>query len=259
MTKKVVILNSLVLLFIIMLFLSLSVVIVDETQYAVVLRFGEIKRTISNAGLSFKTPFIDNVVKFEKRYSIYDIPPERIITKDKKTLIVDSYIVWRISDPKLFLESMKTESLALSRLDDIVYSGLRNTLAKLEMDSIVTQERLFLNDVVEFTKLNVKDFGIEILDVRIKRTDLPNENRNAVFERMKSERQSIAALIRAEGEKEAQRIKAEADKKAAIIKAEALSKAEFIKGTGDASAAKIYAEAYSKDENFYRLWKTLDT
>ncbi|MFN3691732.1 MAG: protease modulator HflC [Fervidobacterium sp.] len=259
MTRKAVILNSIFLLLIVIIFLSLSIVIVDETQYALVLRFGEIKKIILNAGFSFKTPLVDNVVKFEKRYFIYDIPPERIITKDKKTLVIDSYIVWRISDPKRFLESMKTESLALSRLDDIVYSGLRNTLAKLDMDSIVTQERLFLNEVVEFTKNNVKDYGIEVIDVRIKRTDLPIENRNAVFERMKSERQSIAALIRAEGEKEAQRIKAEADKKAAIIKAEALSKAELIKGTGDASAAKIYAETYSKDENFYKFWKTLDT
>ncbi|ABS60558.1 MULTISPECIES: protease modulator HflC [Fervidobacterium] len=241
------------------IFLALSIVIVDETKYVVILRFGEIRKVITEPGLNFKTPFVDNVVKLDKRYSIYDIPPERIITKDKKTLIVDSYIIWKISDPKLFIESMRTESLALSRLDDVVYSGLRNTLAKLDMDTIVTQEKTFLKDVLDFSISNTKDYGIQVIDVRVKKTDLPAENRNAVFERMKSERQSIAALIRAEGEKEAQKIRSEADKKAAIIKAEALSKAEYIKGTGDASATKIYAEAYSKDERFYKLWKTLES
>lgn len=241
------------------IFLALSIVIVDETKYVVILRFGEIRKVITEPGLNFKTPFVDNVVKLDKRYSIYDIPPERIITKDKKTLIVDSYIIWKISDPKLFIESMRTESLALSRLDDVVYSGLRNTLAKLDMDTIVTQEKTFLKDVLDFSISNTKDYGIQVIDVRVKKTDLPSENRNAVFERMKSERQSIAALIRAEGEKEAQKIRSEADKKAAIIKAEALSKAEYIKGTGDASATKIYAEAYSKDERFYKLWKTLES
>lgn len=259
MSKKSVIITTVFLSIILIIFLALSIVIVDETQYAVILRFGEIRRVIDQPGLNFKTPFVDNVVKFDKRYSIYDNPPERVITKDKKTLVVDSFIIWRISNPKTFLESMRTESLALSRLDDIVYSGLRNTLAKLDMDTIVTQERSFLKEVLDFSVNNVKDYGIEIIDVRVKRTDLPLENRNAVFERMKSERQSIAALIRAEGEKEAQRIKSEADKRAAIIKAEALSKAEYIKGTGDASATKIYADAYQKDERFYKLWKTLES
>lgn len=259
MSKKSAILTGIFLGILLIIFLSLSIVIVDETQYAVILRFGEIKKVIEQPGLNFKTPFVDNVVKFDKRYSIYDNPPERVITKDKKTLVVDSFIIWRISNPKTFLESMRTESLALSRLDDIVYSGLRNTLAKLDMDTIVTQERSFLKEVLDFSVNNVKDYGIEIIDVRVKRTDLPLENRNAVFERMKSERQSIAALIRAEGEKEAQRIKSEADKRAAIIKAEALSKAEYIKGTGDASATKIYADAYQKDERFYKLWKTLES
>lgn len=244
---------------VLIVFLSLSFVIVDETQYAVILRFGEIVKVVTKPGLTTKTPFVDKVVKFDRRKAIYDIPPERIITKDKKTLVVDSYVVWRISDPKRFIETMQTESLALTRIDDVVYSGLRNTLAKLDLDTIVTQERSFLSEVLSFSREKLKDFGIEIVDVRVKKTDLPEENRSAVFERMKSERQSIAALIRAEGEKEAQRIRAEADKKATIIKAQALSEAERIKGTGEASATKIYAEAYSQDPEFYKFWKTLES
>ncbi|HOA16504.1 MAG TPA: protease modulator HflC [Fervidobacterium sp.] len=243
----------------VVLFLSFSIVIVDETQYAVVIRFGEIVKVITKPGLAFKTPFVDTVTKLDKRYTIYDIPPERIITSDKKTLVIDSYIIWRISDPKRFIESMRSESLALSRLDDIVYSGLRNSLAKYDMDTIVTQEKDFLKEVLSFSASNVKTFGIEIVDVRIKKTDLPIENRNAVFERMKSERQSIAALIRAEGEKEAQRIRSEADKKALIIQSQAQSDAEQIKGTGEASATKIYSQAYSQDPQFYKLWKTLES
>ena len=243
----------------VVLFLSFSIVIVDETQYAVVIRFGEIVKVITKPGLAFKTPFVDTVTKLDKRYTIYDIPPERIITSDKKTLVIDSYIIWRISDPKRFIESMRSESLALSRLDDIVYSGLRNSLAKYDMDTIVTQEKNFLKEVLSFSASNVKNFGIEIVDVRIKKTDLPIENRNAVFERMKSERQSIAALIRAEGEKEAQRIRSEADKKALIIQSQAQSDAEQIKGTGEASATKIYSQAYSQDPQFYKLWKTLES
>jgi len=243
----------------VVLFLSFSIVIVDETQYAVVIRFGEIVKVITKPGLAFKTPFVDTVTKLDRRYTIYDIPPERIITSDKKTLVIDSYIIWRISDPKRFIESMRSESLALSRLDDIVYSGLRNSLAKYDMDTIVTQEKDFLKEVLSFSASNVKTFGIEIVDVRIKKTDLPVENRNAVFERMKSERQSIAALIRAEGEKEAQRIRSEADKKALIIQSQAQSDAEQIKGTGEASATKIYSQAYSQDPHFYKLWKTLES
>ncbi|WP_448516706.1 protease modulator HflC [Pseudothermotoga sp.] len=240
-------------------FVTLSLFIVDQTQYAIVLRFGQIRKIISEPGLYVRTPFIDNVVRLSKRYYIYDIPVEKIITLDKKTLLVDSYAIWRIYDPKKFLESVRTVSLALSRIDDAVYSGLRNTLAKLEFDDIVTGERQYLLDITEFARKNLVEFGIEIRDVRIKHTDLPKENQQAVFERMKSERQSIAALIRAEGQKEAQKIRSEADKQATIIRAQAMSEAERIKGSGEASATRIYAEAFSKDYEFYKLLRTLES
>lgn len=257
--KWVVLLTVVFILTAVVIFAFLSFFIVDQTQYAIVLRFGEIRKVISEPGLYMRTPFVDNVIRLSKRYYIYDIPVEKIITLDKKTLLVDSYAIWRISDPKKFIESVRTVNLALSRIDDVVYSGLRNTLAKLEFDDIVTGERQYLMDITEFSRKNLSDFGIEIRDVRIKHTDLPAENQQAVFERMKSERQSIAALIRAEGQKEAQKIRSEADKKAAIIKAEALSEAEKIKGSGEASATRIYADAFSKDYEFYKLLRTLDS
>lgn len=257
--KMVILISVLVVVAIAIVFLGLSFFVVDQTQYVAVIRFGEIKRVISEPGLYMRTPFVDSVVRLSKRFYIYDIPVEKIITLDKKTMLVDSYAIWRISDPKKFIESVRTVSLALSRIDDVVYSGLRNTLAKLDFDDIVTGERQYLTDITDFSKKNLVDFGIEIKDVRIKHTDLPSENQQAVFERMKSERQSIAALIRAEGQKEAQKIRSEADKKATVLRAEALSEAERLKGTGEASATRIYAEAFSKDQDFYKLLRTLDS
>ncbi|MGB9819976.1 MAG: protease modulator HflC [Pseudothermotoga sp.] len=257
--KMVILISVLVVVAIAIVFLGLSFFVVDQTQYVAVIRFGEIKRVFSEPGLYMRTPFVDSVVRLSKRFYIYDIPVEKIITLDKKTMLVDSYAIWRISDPKKFIESVRTVSLALSRIDDVVYSGLRNTLAKLDFDDIVTGERQYLSDITDFSKKNLVDFGIEIKDVRIKHTDLPSENQQAVFERMKSERQSIAALIRAEGQKEAQKIRSEADKKATVLRAEALSEAERLKGTGEASATRIYAEAFSKDQDFYKLLRTLDS
>nr|WP_041446618.1 protease modulator HflC [Pseudothermotoga thermarum] len=257
--KTAILIISLVILAVVGMFLAFSFFIVDQAEYAIVLRFGEIRKVIEEPGLYMKTPFVENVVRFSKKYYIYDIPVEKVITLDKKTLLVDSYAVWRISDPRRFMERLRTVSLALPRIDDVVYSGLRNILAKYEFDDIVTSERLYLKDITDFAKTNLADFGIEVIDVRVKHTDLPQENQQAVFERMKSERQSIAAMIRAEGQREAQRIKAEADKRAAIIRAEAMSESEKIKGMGEAMAAKIYAEAFGKDEYFYRLWRTLES
>ncbi len=259
MMKLTIIVTVAIVSILAIVFLVLSLFIVDQTQYAIVLRFGQIRKVISEPGLYTRTPFVDNVVRLSKRYYIYDIPVEKIITLDKKTLLVDSYAIWRIYDPKKFLESVRTVSLALSRIDDVVYSGLRNTLAKLEFDDIVTGERQYLLDITEFARKNLVEFGIEIRDVRIKHTDLPKENQQAVFERMKSERQSIAALIRAEGQKEAQKIRSEADKQATIIRAQAMSEAERIKGSGEASATRIYAEAFSKDYEFYKLLRTLES
>jgi membrane protease subunit HflC len=259
MMKLTIIVTVAIVSILAIVFLALSLFIVDQTQYAIVLRFGQIRKVISEPGLYTRTPFVDNVVRLSKRYYIYDIPVEKIITLDKKTLLVDSYTIWRIYDPKKFLESVRTVSLALSRIDDAVYSGLRNTLAKLEFDDIVTGERQYLLDITEFARKNLVEFGIEIRDVRIKHTDLPKENQQAVFERMKSERQSIAALIRAEGQKEAQKIRSEADKQATIIRAQAMSEAERIKGSGEASATRIYAEAFSKDYEFYKLLRTLES
>ncbi|SHH56552.1 protease modulator HflC [Thermosipho atlanticus] len=250
--------SFIVILIVAFIILSLSMFVVDQTEQAVVLRFGQILNVYQTPGIHFKMPLIDNVVKFEKRILLYDIEPEKIITEDKKTLIVDTYALWKIVDAKKFLETMKTISLAESRIDDIVYSHVRNVFAKHTFDEIISDKREnFLNEVTNLARGDLANFGIEVVDVRVKQADLPNENVRAVYERMKAERYSIAAQIRADGQKEAQKIRAEAEKKATVILAQAQSEAEKIKGTGEASATRIYALAYQKDPEFFEFWRTI--
>ncbi|AKI98058.1 membrane protein [Kosmotoga pacifica] len=232
---------------------------VDQTEQAVVLRFGEIVKVDTEPGLYMKQPFIDNVVRFEKRLLVYDVPAERIFTKDKKTLLVDTYALWKIVDPEKFVKSMKTITIAQTRIDDVVYSKVRNIIAGMNFEEVISEKRPeILDTVTTQSAREMTDFGIEIVAVRIKRANLPQENMNAVFNRMKSERYQEAALIRAEGEKEANMIRAEADKTVTITLAEAEKQAEILKGTGDASALSIYAEAFSLDPEFYDFWKRME-
>lgn len=250
--------SFIVILIIVIILLSLSMFVVDQTQQAVVLRFGQILNTYETPGIHFKMPFVDNVVKYEKRILLYDIEPEKIITEDKKTLIVDTYALWKIVNAKKFIETMKTITLAESRIDDIVYSHVRNVFAKHTFDEIISEKREeFLAQVTNLSRSDLADFGIEVVDVRIKHADLPSENVKAVYERMKAERYSIAAQIRADGQKEAQKIRAEAEKKVTVILAEAQSEAEKLKGSGEASATRIYALAYQRDPTFFEIWRTL--
>jgi len=165
--------------------------------------------------------------------------------------------VWKIVDPEKFVKTMKSVDLALTRIDDVVYSIVRNTFGKLQFDEVISGRGAVLEKVTLAAAEEMKDYGILIVSVRVKRAVLPDENKNAVFNRMKSERYQEAALIRAEGEKEANMIRAEADKLKVIALAEAQKKAEIIKGTAEASALRIYAEAFSDDPEFYEFWKRL--
>ncbi len=233
---------------------------VDQTQQAVILRFGKITRVIKDAGLYTKTPFLDQVIYVEKRINNYDIQPEEIITSDQKRLRIDNYALWRIDDPKLFVERVKTIEGAQMRMDDIVYSYLRDILAKHTLSDIISDKRTaYLQQVTLLTRKALKSFGIYTIDVKIKRADLPQTNENAVYQRMKSDRQKFAATYRAEGEQQAAQIKAEADKKAQIILATAQKQASEYKGEGDAEALEIYANAYNQDPQFYKFWRTLES
>jgi len=234
---------------------------VDETKTAVVKQFGEVVKISKEPGLHFKMPFVQNVIYLEDRILSYDIEPRKLITSDKKQLLVNNYALWKIDDPLKFVQSMSgRRSLAQTRIDDIVYSNLRNKLASETFDNIVSEKRIaYLNSITEKSREQLKDYGIHLIDVKIKRADLPEANEEAVYERMSSERKQRAKQIRAQGQRESEIIKAEADKESEIIGAQAEKKAQELRGQGDAQALKVYSDVYSQDIEFYQYWRSLQS
>ena len=245
----------------ILVFLGLtSVFIVDETEQVVILQFGKPVRIITEPGLHMKVPFpIQEKNVFDNRLLEYDSPPEEILSKDKKSLIVDNYVRWKIVDPLQFLKTVQAIPTALSRMDDIVYSELRRVLGTHDMVEIITENREELMEKVTVaSNLSTRDYGIEVVDVRIRRVDLPSQNEESIYARMDAERKRQANKFRSEGEEEAQKIRATTDRDKTIILADAYKQAERIRGEGDAKAVEVYADAYSADPKFYEFVRTLD-
>jgi len=244
---------------IILIIVNFSFFVVDETRQAIVLQFGKPIKAIQEAGLHYKIPFIQNVVFFEDRLLIYDAAPTEIITKDKKTLIVDNYARWRIIDPLLFLQTVRDINGAQTRLDDIIYSELRIDLGLFNMNEIISEKRsAIMERVTQKSNEKSNTYGIEIVDVRIKRVDLPAENEKYIYDRMKAERERIAKQYRAEGQEESAKIIAETEREKTIILAEAYKNAQILRGEGDAEAIKIYAESFNQDPEFYSFFRTLE-
>jgi modulator of FtsH protease HflC len=233
---------------------------VTEIEQAVVLQFGQPVRTITDPGLYFKLPNpIQDVAVFDKRLLEYDSAPEPIYTNDKKILVVDNYARWRIVDPLKFRETLLTEAGGRDRLDDIIYSELRKELGQHTLSEVVSENRQALMELVTQRSDEAgRDYGIAVVDVRIKRADLPPENETAVFNRMRAERAREAKAYRSEGEEEALKIRAETDLQAASIRAEAAEEAQRSRGQGDAEALRIYAAAYQGAEEFYGFTRTLE-
>ena len=237
-----------------------SIFIVDETQQVVILQLGKPVRTITEPGFNAKLPFpFQERIVFDDRLLEYDSPPEEILSKDKKSLIVDNYVRWKIVDPLQFLKTVQAIPTAKSRMDDIVYSELRRELGTHDMVEIITQNREEIMDVV--TKASNEatlSYGISVIDVRIRRVDLPSENEESIYARMESERKRQANKFRSEGSEEAQKIRAATDRDKTIILADAYKEAEKIRGEGDAKAVQVYARSYSSDPKFYEFVRTLD-
>ena len=248
-----------ILAVVVVLFLWFSLYTIDETEQAIILEFGKpMGETISSPGLHFKLPW-RSVIKFESRILEYDVEPQAIITKDKKKLEVDNYARWRIADPLLFYRSVRTLNGALSRIDPIVYSELRVELGKHVLSDIVDSNRVKIMETVSNeTQIKLAEYGIEIIDVRIKRADLSKENERAVFDRMRAERLRIAKQYRSEGEEKALEIRAETDKEKTIILATAYKESQILRGEGDAKAVEIYANAFKSDPKFYEFIRTLE-
>ncbi|MFQ5900558.1 MAG: protease modulator HflC [Thermodesulfobacteriota bacterium] len=232
---------------------------VDETESVLIIELGKPVRTVTDPGLHFKTPFIHQVITFDKRILVYDAAPSVIITKDKKNLVVDNYAKWQIIDPLKYYQTVRNEIGAQARLDDIVFSIVREELGKHNLADIVAKTRASLMETVT-VKSNKAAFayGVKVVDVRIKRAELPPENEKAVFARMRAEREREAKRYRSEGEEKALGIRAAADMEKTIILSEANMKSQVLKGEGDATATRIYAEAYRKDSKFFYFLKTME-
>ena len=237
-----------------------TVFIVDEREQVVILQLGKPVRTITEPGLYFKLPIpFQNAVTFDDRLLEYDVAPEEVLSKDKKTLIVDNYVRWRISDPLLFLKTVQAIPNAVTRLDDIVYSELRQELGKHNMSEIIFETREeIMETVTKASDKSTDQYGIEVVDVRIKRVDLPRENEESIYARMDAERQRQANKFRSEGEEEAQKIRALTEKDKTIILATAYKESQEIRGEGEAKALEIYANAFNKDPDFYEFTRTLE-
>ena len=241
-----------------------TVFTIDETQFAVVTQFGKPVRTITTAGLKLKWPW-QSLLSFEKRLMVYNPRPSEFLTRDKKNIVVDSYVAWRIADPNRFLQTVNDLTGAEMRLHDTVWAAAAAALGNTDLSALVSirPEEAPVQDVMrQVTEQSraraLGQYGIEIVDVRMKRLNLPAQNRESVFARMRAERERIAKQYRAEGEAEALKIRAEADKEKARIISEAYREAEKIRGDGDAQSTRIYAEAYSRDPKFYKLVRTLE-
>ena len=236
-----------------------SLYTVQETEQALVLMLGEPRRVVKEAGLHFKIPLVENVEIMEKRILDFDPPHEEIIASDKKRLVVDAYTRYRIEDPLVFYRTVNNEQLARQRLSVIINSSIRRVLATVELISILSGERReLMRQISVAVNDEAKKIGIEIVDVRIKRTDLPEENSNAIYRRMQAEREREAKEKRAQGAEASQKIQADADRQKTVLLAEARKLAEILRGEGDATRNRIYAEAYSVDPEFFRFYRSLE-
>ena len=239
--------------------LAMSIVTVDQRQYALVFQLGEVKKVISEPGLNFKIPMIQNVRYFEKRIITLDnVDSERFITSEKKNVLVDSYIKWRIIDPSLYYISVSgDEARARTRLNQTVNAGLREEFGKRTVHDVVSGERdKIMEQMRDKADIDARKIGVQIVDVRLKRVELPTEVSEAVYRRMEAERKRVANELRSEGSAEAEKIRADADRQREVIVADAYRDAQKIKGEGDAKATAIYGQAFEQSPEFYAFYRT---
>ncbi len=242
---------------------SMSAFVVDQREQALVLQFGNPKAVVKEAGLHFKLPW-QNVTTFDQRLLESDAAPNEVITKDKKSIMVDNYTRWRITDPLKVYQVARTQTGVVARMDDVVRGKVREVLGQHTLHEIVSGGEnanlrvALMKSIRDRADEGVKDYGITIVDVRIKRADLPQENSEAVFQRMKAERNRIAKEYRSEGEEAAKEIRATAEKTQKTVLAEAYKTSEIIRGKADAKTTAIYAKAYNKDPKFYAFTRSLE-
>ncbi|WP_040229137.1 protease modulator HflC [Bhargavaea cecembensis] len=256
---------GLTVIFALLLILLANVYIVKENEYRVVRQFGEVVRIVDEPGVKFKVPFIQSVSTLPRNQMAYNVSEAEITTKDKKRMIIDNYAVWRITDPKKMINNARNIVNAESRMEEYIYSVVRSEFGRLDYANIVNDtdsSRGNLNDTVTERVnelLEAGNFGIAVTDVRMKRIDLPAENEQSIYTRMISERESTAQTYLSEGDAEKRRIEAETDREVQEVLAKAKKEAEVIRAEGEAEAARIYNGSFSKDPDFYELYRTLES
>ena len=241
--------------------LGMSIFTVDQRQHAIIFQLGEVKEVITEPGLYVKWPMIQNVRYFDKRILTLDsTEPERFITSEKKNVLVDSFVKWKITDPQLYYISVDgDEARARTRLSQTVNAGLREEFGKHTVHDVVSGERdKIMEQMRENADLDARKIGVQIVDVRVKRVDLPTEVSESVYRRMEAERKRVANELRSEGSAEAEKIRADADRQREVIVAEAYRDAQKAKGDGDAKAAATYAAAFNQSPEFYAFYRSLE-
>ncbi len=235
-----------------------SLFTVNQVEQALVLQFGQLQREIREPGLYIKIPFLQSVVHYDKRVLNINVAQQEALDLDQKKIVVDMYGKFRIVDPLRFYQSIRTEEALTSQLSNIMRESLLGILASVEMSRVMTAERAdLMRQITAEVAQRTRQYGIDVIDVRMKRVDLPTENSKAVFDRMRTQRQQEAAGIRASGQRDAQALRAEADKQQVIIVANAHREAEILRGEGDAEATRIYNDAYGRDPEFFDLYRSL--
>jgi modulator of FtsH protease HflC len=258
MTARIIRLGAAVVALAALLGIGSSAFVVGQTEQAIVLRFGAWRSTIKDPGLHFKLPFLENVVFFDHRLLALDSPDEQIILGDQKRIVVDTYARYRIDDPLRFYQAVRTESNARSRLAQLVQSSMRRVMGTVMLPSILSEERdAIMQKILQDVSESASALGVKVVDVRIRRADLPEETSQAIYDRMKSERERQAKELRAQGYEWGQQIRARADRERTVILAEAQRQAQILRGQGDATANSTYTQAFSQNPQFFDLYRSL--
>jgi modulator of FtsH protease HflC len=240
------------------IFAMSALFIVDQTQLALVLQFGQPRRVIREPGLWVKRPFLEDVILYDNRLLDFEPPPEEVIVSDQKRLVVDTYTRYRITDPLLFFQTVNSEVAVRARLNAMVSGSLRRVLGNVTLSALLSDQRpAIMHQIRDEVAAQGKSFGIDVVDVRIRRADLPEENSQAIFARMQSEREQQAAQYRAEGAEAAQTVRANAERERTVILAEAQRDAQKVRGDGDAESIRIYADAFGQDKEFFAFYRSM--
>jgi membrane protease subunit HflC len=236
-----------------------SLFIVNQAEQALVLRFGAHRATIKDPGLHVKLPFVEDVVRYDNRLLALDPPDEQIILGDQKRIVVDTFTRYRIADPLKFYQAVRTEVQARAQMTQIVSSATRRVMGQVMLPAILSDERARIMEQIqqEVAERSLRELGIQVLDVRLRRADLPEETSQAIYDRMKSERERQAKEARAQGYEWSQQIRARADRERTVLLAEAQRQAQIERGQGDAEANRIFAEAFGKDPQFFTFYRSL--